>query len=152
MVVKATGDLVRTSDEGNRSLFDFAVTQPSTYSFAIGKYLVHRHEGKVPTTLYLLKDRPFADKMVTGLGQVLDVLVREFGSYPYGKEFAIVETPSPQSEMSGFSGASLEGFMFVTTASSAIKGMYANMTHRGATAPLSQAQPGNDRLLQDYAI
>lgn len=117
MVVKATGDLVRTSDEGNRSLFDFAVTQPSTYSFAIGKYLVHRHEGKVPTTLYLLKDRPFADKMVTGLGQVLDVLVREFGPYPYGKEFAIVETPSPQSEMSGFSGASLEGFMFVTTAS-----------------------------------
>jgi len=117
LVVKATGNLVRTRDEADRTVFEFAVTQPSTFSFAVGKYLVHRHEGKVPTTLYLLKDRPFAEKMVTGLGQVLDVLVPEFGPYPYGKEFAIVETPSPQSEMSGFTGASLEGFMFVSRSS-----------------------------------
>jgi hypothetical protein len=117
LVVKATGDPVRTHDEGALSVFEFNVTQPSMYSFAAGQYIVRRHEGKVPTTLYLLRDRPFANDMVTGLGKVLDVLVREFGPYPYGKEFAIVETPSPQSEMSGFSGASVEGFMFVTTAS-----------------------------------
>jgi Family of unknown function (DUF6356) len=42
-------------------------------------------------------------------------------------------------------------FLFVTTASSAIKSMYANMTRRGATVAL----PGTARqvsLSQDYAI
>jgi Peptidase family M1 domain len=116
-IVKATGNPVKTGDQGAASIFEFTVIEPSMYSFAIGKYIVRRHEGKVPTTVYLLRDRPFAKKMVEGLGKVLDVLVGEFGPYPYGKEFAIVETPSPQSEMSGFSGASVEGFMFVTTAS-----------------------------------
>jgi hypothetical protein len=115
-VAKATGNQVGTREDDAKTVFEFKVTQPSMYSFAVGKYIVRRHEGKVPTTLYLLKDRPFAQEMVEGLGKVLDVLVREFGPYPYGNEFAIVETPSPQSEMSGFSGASLEGFMFVTTA------------------------------------
>jgi Family of unknown function (DUF6356) len=43
-------------------------------------------------------------------------------------------------------------FLCVTTASSAIKSMYANMTRRGATAPLPSAQPAGERLIQDYAI
>jgi hypothetical protein len=116
-IAKATGKIVATENVGDTSVFQFNVTQPSLYSFAIGKYIVRRHEGRVPTTLYLLRDRPFANEMVEGLGKVLDVLVHEFGPYPYGNEFAIVETPSPQSELSGFSGASVEGFMFVTTAS-----------------------------------
>jgi hypothetical protein len=117
LIVKATGNSVKPRTEGGTSVFEFTVTQPSLYSFAIGKYIVRRHEGKVRTTVYLLKDRPFSQKMVTGLGKVLDVLVGDFGPYPYGNEFAIVETPSPQSEISGFSGASVEGFMFVTTMS-----------------------------------
>jgi hypothetical protein len=41
-------------------------------------------------------------------------------------------------------------FLFVTTASTAIKGMYANMTRRGATSPLSA--PRETRALPDYAI
>ncbi len=120
LVVKATGNLVRTHDEGNASLFEFTVSQPSMYSFAAASYTIRRHEGKVPTTLYLFRDRPFAEEMVAGLGNIMDVLVREFGPYPYGKEFAIVETPSPQSELSGFTGASIEGFMFVS--SNALRG------------------------------
>ncbi len=115
LVVKATGDPVRTVDDGAMSVFEFKVTQPSMYTFAFGKYIICRHEGKVATTLYLLKNRSFGEEMVKGLGKVLDVLEREFGPYPYGKEFAIVETPSHQSEASGFTGASFEGFMFVTT-------------------------------------
>jgi hypothetical protein len=115
MVVKATGNQIRNFDEGDSSVFEFSVTTPSMYSFAAGKYTIRRHEGRVPTTLYLFKDRPFAEEMVAGLGKVMDVLVREFGPYPYGKEFAIVETPSPLSELSGFTGASIEGFMFVST-------------------------------------
>jgi hypothetical protein len=42
-------------------------------------------------------------------------------------------------------------FLFVSTASGATKSMYANMTRRGATAPLPG--PASDgRLVQDYAI
>ncbi|MBV9753278.1 MAG: hypothetical protein JO188_12220 [Hyphomicrobiales bacterium] len=42
-------------------------------------------------------------------------------------------------------------FLFVTTASSAIKGMYANMTRRGATSP-SSAPSLEARASVDYAI
>jgi hypothetical protein len=41
-------------------------------------------------------------------------------------------------------------FLCVTTASRAIKEMYADMTRRGATAPLPG--PSQGRLAQDYAI
>jgi hypothetical protein len=41
-------------------------------------------------------------------------------------------------------------FLCVTTASKAIKGMYAEMTRRGATAPLPS--PGSEYLRQDYVI
>ena len=41
-------------------------------------------------------------------------------------------------------------FLFVTTASRAIKSMYANMTQRGATAPI--ASPSQGQHLTDYAI
>jgi aminopeptidase N len=84
------------------------------YTFAAGRYQEHRHEGRVPTTVYMLRDRPFARHMVDECGQVVEILEREFGPYPYG-EFAIVETPSPQSERSGFRGASFEGLIFITT-------------------------------------
>ena len=43
-------------------------------------------------------------------------------------------------------------FLFVTTASHAIKSMHANMTRRGATAPLPSAGIREGRLIQDYAI
>jgi len=42
-------------------------------------------------------------------------------------------------------------FLFATTASSGIKGMYANMTRRGATTPLSTTLP-EARISADYAI
>ena len=42
-------------------------------------------------------------------------------------------------------------FLCVTTASRAIKSMYANMTKRGATAPLPN-EAGGTALVQDYAI
>jgi hypothetical protein len=42
-------------------------------------------------------------------------------------------------------------FLCVTTASSAIKSMYANMTKRGATAPLPIREAATG-LVQDYAI
>jgi hypothetical protein len=44
-------------------------------------------------------------------------------------------------------------FLCVTTASRAIKAMYANMTSRGATAPLPSASRAmSEPRIQDYAI
>ncbi|HLK61248.1 MAG TPA: M1 family aminopeptidase [Chthonomonadaceae bacterium] len=113
-VVKASGVAGGEQTAGSEVHSTFTVTTPSLFSFAAGHYVVRHRAGKVPMTLYLLKDRPFADRMVTGCWQVLQVLEKEFGPYPYG-EFAVIETPAPQSELSGFGGASLEGFMFVDT-------------------------------------
>jgi tetratricopeptide (TPR) repeat protein len=113
-VVKATGIPGAQRDVEADSVFEFAAKLPTTFSFAAGRYIVHRHEGRVPMTLYLLKERSFAQDLIAGCTKALQVLEREFGPYPYG-EFAIIETPSPQSSLSGFAGASLEGFMFVST-------------------------------------
>jgi hypothetical protein len=49
--------------------------------------------------------------MVNDCRRIIQILEKEFGPYPYG-EFAVVETPSPQSGKSGFGGAAFEGFMF----------------------------------------
>jgi hypothetical protein len=111
VVVKASGVAAGQQETAADAIYTFTVTQPSLFSFAAGRYVVHHRAGKVPMTLYLLKDRPFADTMVAGCRRVLQVLEKEFGPYPYG-EFAVVETPSPQSGQSGFGGASFEGFMF----------------------------------------
>jgi tetratricopeptide (TPR) repeat protein len=113
-VVRATGSQSRTSRASAATTFDFTVTQPSLFSFAAAPYRVHRYEGRVPVTLYLLRDRPFAAAMAAHCQRVLEVLQQEFGPYPYG-EFAVVETPGPQSLRSGFSGASYEGFIFAAS-------------------------------------
>jgi hypothetical protein len=111
-VVKATGVAAGQQDRTEESTYTFKVEKPSLFSFVAGRYRVYRRAGKVPMTLYLLKERTSADEIATGCWRVLDVLEREFGPYPYG-EFAVVETPSPQSGQSGFGGASFEGFMAV---------------------------------------
>lgn len=115
-VVKATGRLTGQADSGSESVFEFSVEQPSGFSFAAARYLTYRdEEGGVPITLYLLKDRAFSGDFVRGSRRVLRALEREFGRFPRD-EFAVVETPSPQSEQSGMGGASVEGFMLANTA------------------------------------
>jgi hypothetical protein len=73
----------------------------------------------------------------------------------YGEHFTVAMSYSGRlfaASCAAFMHALLP-FLFVTTASSAIKGMYANMTRRGATTPLPEAgRPGEARLVQDYAI
>lgn len=103
-VVVATGKRI-----GNENRFE--ADQPSHLTFAAAPYKVRRIEGGVPMTLYLLKDRPDADVFVQGCWKTLAYLETLFGRYPF-PEFALIETPSPQSNQTGFSGASFEGFIF----------------------------------------
>lgn len=113
-VVAASGKSFPATDKGGDSEYRFEVDQPCHLTFAAGKYTVHRVEGGVPMTLYLLHDLPGSDEYVQGCWKVLQILQKEFGPYPF-PEFALIETPTPISEDTGFSGASFEGFMFADT-------------------------------------
>jgi hypothetical protein len=111
--VGAESDSPEQAAAGN---YRFQVASPTRFSFAVGRYSVLRRAGPVPVSCYLLHDRNNVDKYVEGCRKVLDVLVKEFGPYPY-PEFAIIEVPPGPAGEAGFSGASGEGFIFVNTPS-----------------------------------
>lgn len=113
-VVKASGRETGTETKNNVRSTTFQIEQPTVPTFAAAPYHVTKLPGKVPVTLYFLKERPGADKFAAGFAAILSVLEREFGPYPY-PDFAIIETPSPESSSLGFTGASFEGFMFGDT-------------------------------------
>jgi tetratricopeptide (TPR) repeat protein len=110
-VVKASGKEAGVRTEGPKTRYFFDVPAPTVLTFAAGKYMIKRIPGKLPVSLYLLKDRPNSQDYVEGCRRVVDVLQREFGPYPF-PDFSIIETPSPISTDTGFSGASFEGFIF----------------------------------------
>src|SRR5262249_20914261 len=101
--------------ERTNGLFEFENVSPSFFAFVAGNYTVARREGPIPVSVYLLKSRATADEYVNGCLRSIDVLSDEFGPYPSG-EFAICETPAPQSRRAGFAGASVTGFIMVTAA------------------------------------
>ncbi|HVT13134.1 MAG TPA: M1 family aminopeptidase [Fimbriimonadaceae bacterium] len=111
-IVKASGKEISAREEGGRRKTNFELGQPIVPTFAAAPFKVIRLPGTVPMTLYLLKDRPVAQEYAEGCSNILGVLTREFGPYPF-PDFSIIETPSPESSNElGFSGASFEGFMF----------------------------------------
>jgi hypothetical protein len=105
-----------TPEEAAAGNYRFQVDSPTRFSFGVGKYSVVRRNGVVPVSCYLLHPRDNVDRYVDGCLKVLDVLVREFGPYPY-QAFAIVEVPPAPASKAGFSGASCEGFIFANTPS-----------------------------------
>lgn len=115
LVVHANG-LRRGSDKERASgLFHYENNSPSYFAFVAGNYTVTRRDGPIPVSVYLLKPRAAVDDYVKGCRQGIEVLSDEFGPYPSG-EFAIVETPAPQSRKAGFAGASVTSFIMVTSA------------------------------------
>jgi hypothetical protein len=72
----------------------------------------------------------------------------------YGEHFGVAMSYSARlfrASCAAFVHAFLP-FLCVTTASKAIKEMYANMTRRGATTPLPTARASGGQLRQDYVI
>jgi hypothetical protein len=71
----------------------------------------------------------------------------------YGEHFGVAMTYAGKlfvASCAAFVHALLP-FLFVTTASRSIKSMYANMTNRGATAPLPCTSPASAPRVQDWA-
>jgi hypothetical protein len=112
MSVRATGVLRQERDEGGERVFEIDAKWPTHLGFAAGPYRVSRHEGGVPVTLYLLRDRPYADELVRVCRATIRVLEEEFGPYPFA-EFAILEAPTEPARKSGFIGAAYDGYMLV---------------------------------------
>src|SRR5688500_5560101 len=95
------------------STYDFTV--PSFFSYSIARYVRTVHAGPVNVTFYTLRERPDTRAHAQRTAEVLDVLQRVFGRYPY-PEFAMAETPVAQSRAARFNGVSVEGGMFASTA------------------------------------
>ena len=111
-IVKASGKELDAKESNGERVTRFQIIEPTVPTFAAARYVVHRVPGKVPVSLYLLRDRPVAKEYAEGCSKILEVLTKEFGPYPF-PDFSIIETPSPVSSSElGFSGASFEGFMF----------------------------------------
>ncbi|HEX8161245.1 MAG TPA: M1 family aminopeptidase [Pyrinomonadaceae bacterium] len=95
----------------------FTCARPTYFGFAAARYTVARRDGgAVPVAAYLLRPRANIGRYMEGCSKVLDLLVREFGPYPYG-EFALVEVPTEQANNAGFSGASLDALIFADSSS-----------------------------------
>jgi hypothetical protein len=114
--VIASGIERNSLDESAKGQFRFDVNQPTSFSFAAGRYSVNRRNGTVPMAVYLLRPRQNIEKYLDGSSRILDVLVREFGPNPYGK-FALVEVPDEQAGNAGFNGASQEGLILTSSSS-----------------------------------
>jgi hypothetical protein len=115
-VVLATGTPASSPDQEARGNYEFECRLPGRFAFTAAKYTVWSAEtGSVPTKLYLMRPRPDAVQFVNQLQRALNVLINEFGSYPY-PQFAIAEVPSDHAQQASFSGAGMNGFMMVSSA------------------------------------
>ncbi|MBA3321840.1 MAG: hypothetical protein H0T45_10405 [Pyrinomonadaceae bacterium] len=114
--VIATGSRRNSSAMEARGDFRFEVARPTFFGFAAGRYTVTRRGGTVPVSAYLLRPRPNINTYMDGCLRILNLLVQEFGAYPYG-EFALVEVPPEQAGRAGFSGASIDGFILADSPS-----------------------------------
>ncbi len=94
--------------------FLFENNHPNYFSFASGKYKTVRRNGRIPVSVYLLRDRPNMLEYLGRVAQLLDVLEREFGPYRF-REFALVELPRDLAQKAGFNAATLQGFAFVNS-------------------------------------
>lgn len=115
--VHAVGFDHTTPEERAEGHFRFEANWPTAFGFVAARYaVVKRAEGRVPMSAYLLRPRENISEYIDGCSKVLDFLVSEFGPYPYGV-FAIVEVPTEKASASGFSGASLDGFIMADSTS-----------------------------------
>ena len=108
--VIAPGKLIRNFDRGDVSTFEFETKTPSYLAFVAGKYdIVHRREGRIPVSFYLLRERANTEQMLDIVSRAIEFLEDEFGKYPYD-DIAVVEITTKAGMAAGFGGAAYPGF------------------------------------------
>jgi hypothetical protein len=105
--------VVASGTRRDAATYDFTV--PSFFSYSIARYIRTVHDGPIDVTFYTLQERADTRAHAQRVSEVLEVLQRVFGPYPY-PAFAMAETPLQQSRAARFNGVSVEGGMFASTA------------------------------------
>jgi len=95
--------------------FRFVANAPTYFSFASGNYTVSRKDGPAALKAFLLRPRENVRAYLDGCARVIDRLVQEYGSNPYGGSFSIVEVPVDK--FAGSSGAGFPNCIFINSAS-----------------------------------
>jgi hypothetical protein len=75
-IILATGTLVSDKKDEEQGRFRFEIRQPSTLSFAAGKYRVFEKRAPVPIRLCLLRARPNAKEALGRCTEIVNFLVR----------------------------------------------------------------------------
>jgi hypothetical protein len=123
---KATGDLTIQLPTGWKAIagnppvgdvqpspagtFRFVQHLPTYFTFSAGPYTVATHAGRVPISAWLLKPRDRVDSYLAGVEKMVNVLVEEFGPYPFGA-LSLVEVPRPIATAAGFNAFSPASFL-----------------------------------------
>lgn len=110
----AAGDRRSSAEQEARGTFIFQNNRPTYLSFAAGRYKTVRRAGRIPVSVYVLRERPNMDQYLERVAQLLHVLEREFGPYRF-KHFALVEIPRELARKAGFNAAMLQGFAYVNS-------------------------------------
>lgn len=112
--VYATGNRRSSTQEAEQGVFKFEIVHPTYFAFAVGSYAVVRHSGSVPVAAYLLKPRQNIEQYLDGVSRILEVLIQEFGNYPFD-EFALVEIPRDLAQKASFNAAAMQGFILLNS-------------------------------------
>jgi len=112
--VVASGEETGTAAERAAGTYTFESRVPTSFSFGAGRYEASERPGRIALKAYALGNHRSLRPYLDGCARVLTVLEREFGPDPY-KTFSVVEVPDDQAGAAGFSGASTEGIIYVTT-------------------------------------
>lgn len=109
----ASGTTTSVEARGAQHTTTVTYARPSMFSFVAGEYVEHTRGGVVPMRVFAMRDRPGLAAYLDGCSRTLEVLVREFGPYPY-EGFTLVEAPAAVTRAAGFDGASFEGYIIAT--------------------------------------
>src|ERR1051325_1523036 len=90
--VYANGSRRSSTQEAEQGISRFEIIHPTYFTFAAGNFNTTRRNGSVPIAAYLLKPRQHIERYLDNISRILDVLIKEFGKYPFD-EFVIVEIP-----------------------------------------------------------
>ena len=108
----AIGQRVGDERVGGERVITYDIRHPTYFAFAAGIFHVHLRGGKTPSKLYLLKDRPSAEKWLEGAAAIVAALEKEFGAYPQ-PELIFVEIPRHLSDAASFNAAGLPGLILL---------------------------------------
>jgi hypothetical protein len=108
--VAGTGRKMTEAAAAGRSGWRLDAKAPCDFGFAAGPFKVYNSPGKLPVTVYRLKDDPTSGDFAKRLRAVVEHLETIYGKLPY-PEFSVVEVPNEAARAANFGGVAMAGAM-----------------------------------------